>query len=126
MVSAMTENTIARKLVVLVLALTLMVGGVSVAMASAGMNNCDLAMDSMANQASMSQDQPGMPMPDHQMPCKDMGGVCAATCGCAINLSQVEYYSTLSFKTASSDWGAQAELPRISSRPELPPPITLL
>jgi hypothetical protein len=126
MLSAMATNPIARRLAALVLVLTLIVGGAPMAMAAAGMDDCGMAMGSMDMQASMSQDQPGKPMPDHQMPCKDMGGVCMATCSGGVSLPQIASLPVLSSKPAVLDWAVQGELPGIPSRPDIPPPIAAL
>jgi hypothetical protein len=127
---AMAENWITRKLAALVLALTLVVGGAPMAMAAPGMADCGMAMGTMDMQSSMAQDQNGMatprPMQDHQMPCKDMGGVCTATCGGAINLPDLHYSLTLASKPAVPGWALQTEFASVFSRPDLPPPIAVL
>jgi hypothetical protein len=125
MLSAMVTNPIARRLAALVLVLTLIVGGAPMAMAAAGMDDCGMAMGSTAMQASMTQDQPGKPMP-HQMPCKDMGGICMATCSGGVSLPHIASLPALSSKPAVLDWAVQGELPGILSRPDIPPPIAIL
>jgi hypothetical protein len=126
MVSVMAANLIARKLVVFVLALILTAGVAPMAMAGTAAASCDMAMGSMDMQASLSQDQHGMPMQEQQMPFKDMGSCCTATCAGASGLSQVGYSPVLASKPAVPGWSVQAELTGIHSRPELPPPIATL
>jgi hypothetical protein len=126
MLSGMAANSIARKLVFLVLALTLLVGGAPLAVAATGMNDCGMATAAMDMQMSMSQSQHGVPMQDHKMPCKDMGGICAATCSGAISLSRVAYSPILTAKPAAPGWPLQADFASVISRPDLPPPIAIL
>jgi hypothetical protein len=126
----MVANPIARKLAALALALTLVVGGGSVAMATPGMTDCAMAMGAMNMQSSMTQEQPGMamstPLQKQQMPCKDMGGVCAATCNSAANLPHHQYSPVLASAVAVPGWALQTEFASVFSRPDIPPPITTL
>jgi hypothetical protein len=126
MLFAMDVNVIARKLATFLLALTLVVGVVPVATAGTAMADCGMSMASMGIQASMAPDHHGVPMHDQQMPCKDMGGLCMATCGSAVSLSQAGYSPLLASKPAMPGWPAQAELAGTRARPDIPPPITIL
>ena len=117
-------NSIVRKLVALVFVLTLAVGGTPVAMAASRTSDCGMA--SMDMQMSMSQDQHGTPLEDHRMPSKDMGSVCATTCGCALALPQTAYTPVLASRPAMPGWALQAEFASVFSRPDLPPPIAIL
>ena len=131
MLSIMAINPLTRRLSALVLMLTLIVGGAPIAMATAKMDDCgmamgSMAMDSMNMQSSVSKDQRGTPMSDHQMPCKDMGGVCVATCGGGASLPHIASLNVPSSKPARLEWAVQGDLPGIPSRPDIPPPIAIL
>lgn len=132
MLSAMAQNPIARRLAAFVVVLTLVVGGAPVAMAAPGMAECGMAMGSMNMQPSMSQDQHSMamtmsmPMQKHQVPCKDMSGLCAATCGSAINLPYIAYSPALASKPVVPEWALQTALASVLTRPDIPPPIATL
>ena len=130
----MSVNWISRKLAAFVLALGLLVGGAPVAMAGSGMDDCGMVMGFMAMdmQSSMTQDQYGMdmskPMPvqKHQTPCKDMGGICTATCGSTVSLQHVGYLPVLASRPAEPGWASLTEFASVSSRPDIPPPIATL
>jgi hypothetical protein len=126
----MVAYPIVRKLAAVVLALTLVVGGGSLAMAATGMTDCGMATDAMSMQSSMTQDQPGMamstPLQKQHMPCKDMGGICAATCSSAANLPHHSYSPVLASAPAVPGWSLQTEFASVFSRPDIPPPITTL
>ena len=126
MLSEMATNLIAGRLAAFVVALTLIVSGAPIAIAATGMDDCGMVMGSMSMQASMSQDQHGKPMSDHQMPCKDMGGVCMATCSGGVSLPHIASLPCLSSRPAVLDWPVQGDLPGIPSRPDIPPPIAIL
>jgi hypothetical protein len=124
MLFAMGANLIARKLVVLVLALAVAAGVAPMAMAGTAMTGCD--MGSMLRQASLSADQHGMPMQKPQTPAKDTGNCCTAICADATGLPQIGYSPVLASKPVVPGWSVQAELANTRSRPELPPPIPIL
>jgi hypothetical protein len=121
---AMDANQIALKLVVLVLALALAVGAAPMAMAGTATIGCD--MGSMDMQASMSQDQHGVPLQKQQTPAKDTDSCCTATCAGTVGFPQVAYSPMLASNPAVPGWSVQAGLASNRSRPELPPPIAIL
>jgi hypothetical protein len=122
----MIANSIARRLVLLALAIALTVGVAPVAMARTAMIGCDMATGSADLQTSMPQDQRGMPMQKQQTPYKDMDGCCAAICAGAIGVPQAGHLPALTSKSAVPGWPAQVELAGIRSQPDLPPPIVIL
>ena len=126
MLSEMAANPIIRKLAAFVVALTLIVSGTPMAIAATGIDDCGMAMSSMDMQSSVSQDQHGKPDSDHQMPCKDMGGVCMATCSGGVSLPHIVSLQAPSSKPAVVDWALPGALPGIPSRPDIPPPIAIL
>jgi hypothetical protein len=127
---AMVATFITRKLSALALALTLVFGGAPVVMAAPGMADCGMAMGTMDMQSSMAQDQNGMaasmPMQKHQMPCKDIGGFCSATCSSAVSLPDHHYSQALASAPAEPGWALQTNFASVFSRPEIPPPIAIL
>ena len=117
----------ARRLLAILLALALFLGGASQAIASTAMMQCAMGMSADDSMSMSSTADDGMSQVEHGMPCPASGFDCVWTAGCmaapVISLTQAAAINVAHpgdrFEIASISGSSR------SIRPALPPPISL-
>jgi hypothetical protein len=110
-----------RKIMALLLVLTMLVGTVPIAAAA---NHPASAMASMTMSTSGMPCRKSMPPPERQVPCKNMQN-CLGMLGCAtaVALPQSVVTELFEFQILEQSWALQGTHDSIALQPDHPPPI---